>query len=145
VRRAIPHLQREAGFSLIELLVVVLVIGILAGIALPIFLDQRRDAQDADAKSNARNMAGQLESCYVTSGAFDAPACLPPETTGLPVGVAPGKVGVEAPGAERYVITARSRSGTAFVIERKVDGDRERTCTRPGVGGCADLGGRGVW
>ena len=139
------HAHREAGFSLIELLVVVLVIGVLAGIALPILLDQRRDAQDADAKSNARNMAGQVESCYVTSGAFDDPACLPPEATGLPVGVAPGKVGVEAPGPERYVITARSRSGTAFLIERKVDGERERTCTRPGVGGCADVDGRGLW
>jgi type IV pilus assembly protein PilA len=40
---------RDAGFVLIELLVVILVIGILAGIGVPVMLAQQRTAMDASA------------------------------------------------------------------------------------------------
>lgn len=47
--------DRQGGFTLIELMVVVMIIAILIGIAIPAFLGARGRAQDAAAKSNIRN------------------------------------------------------------------------------------------
>ena len=66
-------LRREAGFTLIELMIVIAIIGILAAIAIPNFISYRNKSFCSAAESDANNIASGLADYFAV-----------PTRTGLP-------------------------------------------------------------
>ena len=65
-------MRNRKGFTLIELMIVVAIIGILAAIAIPQFASYRQRAQDSAAKSALKNLATAQENYYAEYNTYTA-------------------------------------------------------------------------
>ncbi|MDR0365282.1 MAG: type II secretion system GspH family protein [Bifidobacteriaceae bacterium] len=118
------HLRRDgvhddSGFSLVELLIVVIIMGLLAAIAIPLFVHQTKRAEDSKAFSDVELLAHEINSWYVNEEDDPVITVLGTDpsrmyhiaaTTVTAPGTEDTAVGPASPGVDAPVLVANSKS-----------------------------------
>jgi type IV pilus assembly protein PilA len=135
-------LTEEDGFSLIELLVVLIIIGILAAIAIASFTGQQNKAHDADAKSAARSAQLAMETYFVEHKSYAGATVTELVDVQPSLKNAPG-LAVQQATSNQYQVSTSSTSTNpvTFTVTRSANGTTAHTCTPANAGGCSG----GVW
>lgn len=92
----------QNGFSLIELMIVVSIIGILASIAVPAYQEYVRKGRAAEATSNLADLRIKMEQCFQDTRAYNNAAC--------EIFCAPTS------GAVNFTYTCTDRTATTYTI-----------------------------
>jgi type IV pilus assembly protein PilA len=141
-KAAARTLVDEDGFSLIELLVVLIIIGILAAIAIASFTGQQNKAHDADAKAGARSAQLAMETYFVDHKSYSGASVSDLQDVQPSLADAPG-LAIQQAAASQYRLSTSSSSTdpVTFTVTRSSNGTTAHTCAPANAGGCNG----GVW
>jgi type IV pilus assembly protein PilA len=136
--------SEESGFTLVELLVVMLILGLLAAIAIPSFFNQRDKAKDADAKEAARTAQTAVETWATDhEGKYNGDGTQAPTAADLKT-IEPAlnnaNISNVTVTADSYSVTTTSDTANTFTISRASTGILDSECTTHNKGGCPSDG-----
>ena len=114
--------KEESGFTLLELMIVVLIIGVLLAVGTPLLLGAQTRAKDSSAKAKASTAVKAQKAIYADNGGYGDPSAVEQEEPTLDADPLPdngqasvlGKVYIRDVSADSVTLVSRSGSGLCF-------------------------------
>ncbi|WP_319004934.1 type IV pilin protein [Microbulbifer aggregans] len=146
-------MKKQRGFTLIELMIVVAVIGVLAGIAIPSYQEHVKKARRADAQGALMGLAQAMEKHFTVNGTYvgagsdnnnttGAPAIFPTEAP-LDGGTKFYNLRITAADAVSYTLQAQPKNGQAGDGYLQLQSTGEKAWAR--AGGSTFASGDACW
>ncbi|CAI85482.1 pilin [Pseudoalteromonas translucida] len=135
--------QNQKGFTLIELMIVIAIIGILAAIALPQYQTYTKKARFSEVVLAASSAKGLIDVCFQTRGAGSLANCDTDKKIGLTAGVADGahvaSVVIKPTDAEITATGESTVDGATYILTPTVS-TNAGTLTWAQTGDCVEKG-----
>jgi type IV pilus assembly protein PilA len=115
-------LRRSSGFTLVELLVVVVIIGVLIAIAIPLYLRYRQSAHDASTKADIHTIILEEQKYNANHGTFGTTAQLVADNANLKMS------------AGTFTLILASSANSFCMAAYNTDGPRDASSPLPAYG-----------
>ncbi|WP_295802713.1 type IV pilin protein [uncultured Microbulbifer sp.] len=137
-------MQKQKGFTLIEVMIVVAIIGIISAIAYPSYMESVRKSNRADGKAALNDVAQRLQRCFTAYSSYTHANCGVGQTLdGGSVSSGEGMYTVTgAVAATTFTLTAAPVAGTTQAGDSKCG---SLTLTQAGVKGASGPQGTECW